>query len=217
MTMSAAPAKVSNQRPRRLHYGLVVLALIVLAVFSSLGLARFGYTSILPTMQESLKLSNTQAGELQSWNLLGYLVTVAFAGLLAARGRPVRLGVGLVAALSVAGAPASGGGLSCVRLFLHHLLDLFHPAFGQGSRAEPGLRRAGVAGHRHGVGRQRLYLGQCVRPLGPAAGAGVRLCVPRGVVPCLWLQPPVAGGLLLGGSVCPHRLKRAGVDGGALR
>jgi hypothetical protein len=55
----------------RLHYGLVVLALIVLAVFGSLGLARFGYTSILPAMQNGLKLTNTQAGELQSWNLLG--------------------------------------------------------------------------------------------------------------------------------------------------
>jgi len=86
--MSSAPAKSSGQRPPRLHYGLVVLALIVLAVFSSLGLARFGYTSILPAMQESLKLSNAQAGELQSWNLLGYLVTVAFAGLLAARFGP---------------------------------------------------------------------------------------------------------------------------------
>jgi len=72
----------------RLHYGLVVLALIVLAVFGSLGLARFGYTSILPAMQDSLKLSNSQTGELQSWNLLGYLVTVVFAGLLAARFGP---------------------------------------------------------------------------------------------------------------------------------
>jgi len=69
----------------RLHYGLVVLALIVLAVFGSLGLARFGYTSILPAMQDSLKLSNSQTGELQSWNLLGYLLTVVFAGLLSTR------------------------------------------------------------------------------------------------------------------------------------
>jgi sugar phosphate permease len=72
----------------RLHYGLVVLALIVLAVFGSLGLARFGYTSILPAMQNGLKLTNTQAGELQSWNLLGYVLTAAFAGLLATRYGP---------------------------------------------------------------------------------------------------------------------------------
>jgi MFS family permease len=65
-----------------------VLALIILAVFGSLGLARFGYTSILPAMQDSLQLTNRQTGELQSWNLVGYLVTVVFAGLLAARHGP---------------------------------------------------------------------------------------------------------------------------------
>ena len=72
----------------RVHYGLVVLALIVLVVFASLGLARFGYTSILPAMQDGLMLTNTQAGELQSWNLLGYLLSVVPAGLLATRYGP---------------------------------------------------------------------------------------------------------------------------------
>ena len=67
------------------HYGYVVLALIILTTFGSLGLARHGYTSVLPAMQEGLKLTNTQTGELQSWNLLGYTATVVFAGLLAAR------------------------------------------------------------------------------------------------------------------------------------
>lgn len=72
----------------RLHYGLVVLALIVLAVFGSLGLARFGYTSILPAMQEGIHLTNRQTGELQSWNLFGYMLTVVFAGMLATRFGP---------------------------------------------------------------------------------------------------------------------------------
>lgn len=71
-----------------LHYGIIVLALIVLAVFSALGLARFGYTSILPAMQEGLHLSNTQAGELQTLNLIGYLLAVVFAGVLATRYGP---------------------------------------------------------------------------------------------------------------------------------
>lgn len=66
----------------------MVLALIVLAVFGALGLGRFGYTSVLPAMQESLALSNTQTGELQSWNLLGYMLTVVLAGFLAARFGP---------------------------------------------------------------------------------------------------------------------------------
>jgi MFS family permease len=65
-----------------------VLGLVVLVVFSALGLARFGYTSILPAMQEALGLSNTQTGALQSWNLLGYMLTVVGAGMLAARFGP---------------------------------------------------------------------------------------------------------------------------------
>jgi sugar phosphate permease len=59
-----------------------------LSVFASLGLARFGYTSILPAMQDSLRLSNAQTGALQSWNLVGYLLTVVLAGMLSARYGP---------------------------------------------------------------------------------------------------------------------------------
>jgi MFS family permease len=72
----------------RIHYGVVVLGLVILVVFSALGLARFGYTSILPAMQQALELSNAQSGMLQSWNLIGYLLTVAGAGALATRMGP---------------------------------------------------------------------------------------------------------------------------------
>lgn len=71
-----------------MHHAFVILALIVLAVFGALGVGRFGYTSILPAMQEGLRLTNTQTGTLQSWNLFGYLLTAAVAGLLAARYGP---------------------------------------------------------------------------------------------------------------------------------
>jgi MFS family permease len=77
-----------RNRDLRLHYGIIVLGLIVLSVFSALGLARFGYTSILPAMQEGLQLSNTQTGQLQTLNLLGYLLAVVPAGLCAARFGP---------------------------------------------------------------------------------------------------------------------------------
>jgi MFS family permease len=104
-----------------LHYGFVVLGLVVLVVFSALGLARFGYTSILPAMQEALQLSNTQTGVLQSWNLVGYLVTVVFAGVLAARFGPrVVIVVGLLivaAGMGLTGLiPAFGA--ACVGRFL---------------------------------------------------------------------------------------------------
>jgi MFS family permease len=102
----------------RLHYGFVVLGLVILVVFSALGLARFGYTSILPAMQEALRLSNTQTGVLQSWNLIGYLVTVVFSGILAARFGPrvviavgllvVALGMGLTGLIPTFGAGCAG-------------------------------------------------------------------------------------------------------------
>jgi MFS family permease len=102
----------------RIHYGIIILGLVILVVFSALGLARFGYTSILPAMQEALKLSNTQTGVLQSWNLVGYLVTVVFAGLLASRFGPrvviatgllvVAAGMGLTGLIPTFGAACAG-------------------------------------------------------------------------------------------------------------
>lgn len=101
-------------KPWPFHYGVIVLGVLVLVVFAALGLARFGYTSILPAMQAGLGLTNTQTGELQSWNLLGYLLAAVFAGLLATRYSPRLV---IAAALFVAGAgmiltgliPALGG------------------------------------------------------------------------------------------------------------
>lgn len=106
---------------RRLHYGYVVLALVVLVVFSALGLARFGYTSILPAMQEALHLSNTQTGALQSWNLLGYMLTVVGAGMLATRFGPrIVISVALLivaAAMALTGLIPTFGG-ACAGRFL---------------------------------------------------------------------------------------------------
>jgi MFS family permease len=106
---------MTNGRPAaRLHYGYVVLTLIVVAVFGSLGLGRHGYASVLPAMQDSLRLTNTQTGELQSWNLLGYLLTVVFAGFLAARFGPrVVISISLLvtaAALTLTGLIPTFGG-----------------------------------------------------------------------------------------------------------
>ena len=104
-----------------LHYGLVILGLVILVVFSALGLARFGYTSILPAMQEALQLTNTQTGMLQSWNLVGYLVSVVIAGMLATRFGPRR--VIAVSLLLVAAGMALTGlipsfGVACAGRFL---------------------------------------------------------------------------------------------------
>jgi MFS family permease len=69
----------------RLHYAWIVLVVATLVVFGALGLARFGYTVVLPAMQAGLGMDNTQAGALASANLVGYLAWSAIGGALAAR------------------------------------------------------------------------------------------------------------------------------------
>jgi len=80
-------------------YCWVVLGVGTLAVLGALGLARFGYTAVLPAMQLGLAMDNTQAGMMASVNLAGYLTLSAIGGALSARFGPRRVVVaGLVCA-----------------------------------------------------------------------------------------------------------------------
>jgi sugar phosphate permease len=72
-----------------------------LVVFGSLGLARFGYTMVLPDMQEGLEIDNAQTGALATANLVGYLMLAVIGGVVAARYGPR---VVIAAGLAVAGA-----------------------------------------------------------------------------------------------------------------
>jgi MFS family permease len=89
-----------NMRPTlfsRIHYAWIILAIGTLAVFGALGMARFGYTGILPAMQKDLGLDNTQAGVLATANMLGYLALSAIGGAIATRyGTRIAIAVGLV-------------------------------------------------------------------------------------------------------------------------
>lgn len=87
-------------RSSRLHYGWVVLAIGTLVVFGSLGLARFGYSMVLPSMQAGLGIDNTQAGALATANLVGYLILAVVGGAAAARFQPRLV---IAAGLAVAG------------------------------------------------------------------------------------------------------------------
>ncbi len=85
--------------PSRFHYGWIVLATSAFVVLGSLGLARFGYSVILPSMQAGLELDNTQAGLIATISLLGYLTLSVLGGALAARyGARAVVTVGLAAA-----------------------------------------------------------------------------------------------------------------------
>jgi MFS family permease len=86
------------KRPR-FHYAWVVLIVGTLVVFGSLGLARFGYTMLLPDMEKGLRLSTTDAGVLATANLVGYLALSVAGGALAARYGPrAVIAVGLAVA-----------------------------------------------------------------------------------------------------------------------
>jgi len=74
--------------PSRLHYAWIVLGTGTAVVFGSLGLARFGYSVVLPAMQTGLAMDNTQTGMLATANLTGYLALSAIGGALAARFGP---------------------------------------------------------------------------------------------------------------------------------
>ena len=63
----------------------------LLVVFGALGLARFSYAAILPSMQAALGLSNAQAGGLATADLSGYLLMSLVGGVLAARLGPRRV------------------------------------------------------------------------------------------------------------------------------
>ena len=85
--------------PSRLHYAWFVLAAGTLVVFGSLGLARFGYTMVLPAMQSGLALDNAHAGGLATANLIGYLALSVIGGALASRYGPravITVGLALV-------------------------------------------------------------------------------------------------------------------------
>lgn len=78
-------------------YPWLVLAAGTMAVFSALGLARFGYSVLLPSMQSGLGMDNSQAGFLASANLIGYLFMALAGGALASHfGARIVVTAGLV-------------------------------------------------------------------------------------------------------------------------
>lgn len=61
-----------------IHYGWIVAATGVLVMFSCIGLARFGFTVLIPEMQKGLQLSYQNIGFIGTSNFIGYLGAVFF-------------------------------------------------------------------------------------------------------------------------------------------
>lgn len=75
----------------------MVLAVGTLCEFGAIGMGRFGYGMLLPAMQQTLGLSNTQAGVLATANLVAYLLMSAIGGALASRfGARIVISLGMV-------------------------------------------------------------------------------------------------------------------------
>jgi MFS family permease len=69
----------------KLHYGWIVVGLSVAVATGALGLGRFGYTVLLPSMKLGLGLDAVKAADLATGNMIGYLSFAVISGMLAAR------------------------------------------------------------------------------------------------------------------------------------
>ena len=153
----------------RFHYAWAVLAMGTLVVFGSLGLARFGYTVVLPSMQVSLGMENMQAGVLATVNLAGYLALSMIGGALASRYGPRAV---ITAGLALAGVSMLFTGLA--HSFLMASIWRALTGIGSGASNVPvmgllsswfGIRRRGLA---TGIGVSGSSLGlMFIGPLAP--------------------------------------------------
>ena len=157
----------------------LILPMVTAVVFASLGLARFGYSVVLPSMQRDLGLTNTQTGAIATANLVGYLVFAVASGAMAVHFGPKRVIIGglLVAA---AGMLWSGAVSNVYVLGVSRLLT------GCGSGA----------GNVPAMGLLSAWFGAKGR--GRAAGIGVTgssfaLIVLGPLVPCVLTQSPECG------------------------
>ncbi|MBN1686271.1 MAG: YbfB/YjiJ family MFS transporter [Spirochaetales bacterium] len=100
------PAKYNREGD---NYAWVIAGVGILVVMGAIGLARFGYTLILPRMSTALQLSETGSGGVATANLVGYLLFSLAGGVLATRYSPRKV---IVVSLVITGAALCGSGLS---------------------------------------------------------------------------------------------------------
>ncbi len=74
------PARIPAWLPSRLHYGWVVVIVGVLVVACAIGIGRFAFGMLLPSMGDGLELSYGEMGAISTSNFIGYLVGALISG-----------------------------------------------------------------------------------------------------------------------------------------
>lgn len=105
--------------PKSLHYGWIVVFAGTLTIFACLGLARFAFGMLLPSMREALGMSYDEMGFLGTGNFAGYLVAVAIAPFLLRRYSPRQLIASGLFLISVCMLGIAFGGSYVPVLFLY--------------------------------------------------------------------------------------------------
>ncbi len=78
-----APDTPKSRKP--LHYGWIIVFTGVAVLFACIGLGRFAIGMLLPSMGLSLNLNYSQMGFIGTGNFMGYMASVLFSGMVAAR------------------------------------------------------------------------------------------------------------------------------------
>lgn len=110
---------ISAQTSSKPHYGWVIVAIGFLIIFACIGLARYAYTMLLPSMQAGLGLPYDRMGFIGTGNFCGYLLSVILAPRLIRRYKPRRVITGglLLITLSLFGVSVSHGFLFPLALY----------------------------------------------------------------------------------------------------
>lgn len=171
--------QLQPDRGRGLHYGWLILVTCALLNGVSIGLARFGFGTILPAMQQSMGFNHEQTGFIASADLFGYFISALGAGLLASRFGPriiTLLGLLWIGLAMVATGLANG-------MYTIALARFFT---GVGS-AGTSVAIMGLAAAWFGASRRGMATGIIV------GGAGLGLAVTGWTVPLINSIYPAAG------------------------
>ncbi len=109
----------SSQPKSLLHYGWIIVGVGFLTIFACVGLARYAYTMLIPSMQSGLDLTYDRMGFIGTANFVGYLTSVVLAPHLIRRFKPRLVIVGglVIISLALFGMSASHGFIMPLALY----------------------------------------------------------------------------------------------------